>query len=441
MQTSSVHYPRNYSSRAIRELIFSTPQSVLFLGDPARRPKYSEWALRRLGDVLGQSAAGLVFCDSTGGNRIDHQWGSIRDDFDLGPLVALSIRHARNVLEDDGPEHSLSWGGLYDLRLRLSEHHPILRIPEPLYDAWDSDQRTSGERQFDYVDPRLREYQIEMEEIATRHLRRIGAYLPPRTRRVDATAAEFPVTASVVIPVRNREATIADAIQSALSQKTSFGFNVIVVDNHSTDDTGAVVDDIADSRVIHMEPTETDLGIGGCWNKAVFSGECGRIAVQLDSDDLYQDSGVLERLVGTMLDGRFAMLVGAYTTVDFGLSEIPPGLVDHIEWTRDNGHNNVLRINGLGAPRAYDVGVLRRFGFPNVSYGEDYAVGLRISRDYEVGRIFDSVYLCRRWEGNTDSRLPAEAVNRFNAYKDWLRTQEIHARMAMNGSEAGAGLQ
>ena len=439
MQISSVQYPRDRSSRSLHELIFSAPGDVLILADARLNPGFSSRALERMAGVLEDRMAGLVFSDAVGAARIDYQKGSIRDDFDLGPLVAVSVPRARSVLERAEPDQrDWRWGGLYDLRLRLSEAHPLVRIPEPLSEARDPDTRASGERQFDYVDPRLRDYQLEMEAIATAHLRRIGAYLGPRTRRVDPPAPGFPVAASVVIPVRNRETTIRDAIGSALSQKAHFDFNVIVIDNHSTDGTGEAIGSFSDPRVIRIVPPETHLGIGGCWNEAVFSTQCGRVAVQLDSDDLYAGPGVLAHLVHGMMENHFAMLVAAYTTVDFELSEIEPGLVDHREWTAPNGHNNVLRINGFGAPRVFDVSVLRQFGFPNVSYGEDYAAGLRISRDYEIGRIYDSVYQCRRWEGNTDSRLPPELVNRFNAYKDWLRTGEIEARIAMNGREAQA---
>jgi hypothetical protein len=441
VRISPVHYLKDHTSRTIRELVSQASEDILIIGDPRLKPAVSPWALERLANVIQQSDAGLAFCDSDNAARVAYQKGSVRDDFDLGPLVALSVSHSKAVLDQAGsapPE--LLWGGLYDLRLRLAESHPIVHVPEPLCESEDTDQRSSGERQFDYVNPGLRDYQLEMEEIATRHLKRIGAYLEPRTRRVAESVAPFPATASVVIPVRNRESTVGEAIRSALSQETDFEFNVIVVDNHSTDGTGEVIDSIDDSRVVRIVPEEQHLGIGGCWNVALFSDSCGRIAVQLDSDDLYSDERVLRRLVTEMQDNRFAMLVGAYTTVDFELGQILPGLVDHREWTGTNGHNNVLRINGMGAPRVFDVSVLRTIGFPNVSYGEDYAVGLRISREYEVGRVFDSVYLCRRWEGNTDSSLPPEVTNRFNTYKDWLRTQEIEARIAMNARGDTVGL-
>jgi glycosyltransferase involved in cell wall biosynthesis len=269
-----------------------------------------------------------------------------------------------------------------------------------------------------------------METIASAHLKRIGAWLEPRFERPPVPTETFPVRASVIIPVRNRERTILDAVQSVLSQKTNFEFNVIVVDNHSTDRTTEILRGVSDARLVHIVPKRTELRIGGCWNEAIYSTYCGRYAVQLDSDDLYLNDSVLERIVGELESGSYAMVIGSYTMVDFSLSPIPPGLIDHREWTRDNGRNNALRINGLGAPRAFDAAVLRGIGFPNVSYGEDYAVALRISRDYEIGRIYDSVYLCRRWEGNTDSALPLETANRYDAYKDWVRTVEIEARIA-----------
>ena len=359
--------------------------------------------------------------------RIDYQPGSIRDNFEFGPIVGVSVEAAREAGIEDG----LRWGGLYDLRLRISEKHPVVRIPEPLYTASITDARPSGQKQFDYVDPRNRDYQIGMERIATAHLKRIGAWLEPRFESIPSSPSSggrFPVKASVVIPIRNRERTILDAVQSALGQKTDFDFNVIVVDNHSTDGTTEILRGVRDSRLKHMVPERRDLGIGGCWNEAIYSGQCGRYAIQLDSDDLYINDGVLRRIVAEFEAGPYAMVIGSYSMVDFSLKSIPPGLIDHREWTRENGRNNALRINGLGAPRAFDTSILRRFGFPNVSYGEDYAVALRISREYEIGRIYDSVYLCRRWEGNTDSALPLEVANRYDLYKDWLRTMEIRAR-------------
>jgi glycosyltransferase involved in cell wall biosynthesis len=267
-----------------------------------------------------------------------------------------------------------------------------------------------------------------MERIATEHLKRIGAYLEPDFQPVPVTSDRFPVRASVVIPIRNRERTVLDAVKSVLGQKTDFDFNVIVVDNHSTDRTTELLRSVADRHLVHLIPERRDLGIGGCWNEAIYSERCGRYAVQLDSDDLYAHENVLQRIVNELKSGPYAMVIASYTMVDFALKEISPGLIDHREWTRENGRNNALRINGLGAPRAFDTAIVRRIGFPNVSYGEDYAVALRISRDYEIGRIYDSVYQCRRWEGNTDTALPLETANRYDAYKDWIRTTEIRAR-------------
>jgi len=381
--------------------------------------------LERITQVIRDTGSGWVYADGVSQPRIDYQTGSIRDGFDFGPLVGVSVQAARNA----GIDSAWRWGGLYDLRLRLSETHAIVRIPEPLYSQSIVDARPTGEKQFDYVDPRNRDYQIEMETIATAHLKRIGAWLPPHFERVPAAEEAFPVKASVVIPVRNRERTILDAVQSALGQRADFEFNVLVVDNHSTDRTTELLRGISDSRIRRIIPERRDLGIGGCWNEAIYSKDCGQYVIQLDSDDLYINENVLRRIVGQLEAGPYAMVIGSYTMVDFSLREIPPGLINHGEWSRENGRNNALRVNGLGAPRAFNTSVLRRIGFPNVSYGEDYAVALRLSRDYEIGRIYDSVYLCRRWEGNSDSALPVEIANRYDSYKDWLRTVEIQARM------------
>jgi hypothetical protein len=416
--------PADHSASTIRHLIATCGSDILLIGDSRVAIEPGPAAEGRLQNVMHDTGAGMLFADAVNHARINYQPGSIRDAFDFGPLIAVSVPAARTV----GLDADAKWGGLYDLRLRLSQKYPIIRIPEPLYAASALDSRSSGEKQFDYVDPRNREYQIEMERIATAHLKRIGAFLDPQFESVPKPTNQFPVKASVVIPVRNRERTVAEAIASALDQQADFDFNVLVIDNHSTDKTTAILKGIGDSRLVHIVPERRDLGIGGCWNQAIYSAQCGRYVVQLDSDDLYANDTALDRIVAELERGPYAMVVGAYTMVDFSLNQIAPGLVDHREWSRDNGRNNALRINGFGAPRAFDTEVLRRTGFPNVSYGEDYAVALRISRQYEIGRIYDSVYLCRRWEGNSDSALPLDVANRYDAYKDWIRTVEIAAR-------------
>jgi hypothetical protein len=418
-------YPSDQSSASFRKLLNDASSDVLFIGDPRVNIEPGPRMFERMSGVIRESGAGLVYSDAVGHPRIDYQRGSIRDTFDFGPVVAISLEAARA----SGLESDWRWGAFYDLRLRISENYPIVRIPELLYAASITDSRPTGERQFDYVDPRNREYQIEMEQVATRHLKRAGAYLAPQFKTIPTPHETFPVKASVVIPVRNRERTILDAVGSALAQKTKFEFNVIVIDNHSTDRTTEILRGVRDPRLVHIIPGRQDLGIGGCWNDAIYSAQCGRFAVQLDSDDLYINDAVLARVVSELEEGPYAMVVGSYTMVDFSLKQLPPGVIDHREWTRENGRNNALRINGLGAPRAFDTSILRHIGFPNVSYGEDYAVGLRICREYEIGRIYDSIYLCRRWEGNTDNALPLETANRYDFYKDWLRTIEFAARI------------
>ena len=416
-------YLSDFSSASISDVLQNATGEVVFLADPRVRIEARPVMFERLAQEV-KSGAGLAYSDSENHARIDYSIGSIRDNFDFGPVVAIGVSAARKVWEGG----TTQWAGLYDLRLRLSEKFPVQHVAQPLYASAVLDTRTSGERQFDYVDPRNRDYQIEMEQVATAHLRRIGAWLSPEFRAVPRSKDPFPVEASVIIPVRNRERTILDAVRSVLSQSTEFPFNVIVVDNHSTDQTTEILKGVRDSRLVHLIPEQKDLAIGGCWNTALSSRNCGRYAVQLDSDDLYSSEHSLSRIVEALKAGPYAMVIGSYTMVNFKLEEIPPGLIDHREWTRDNGRNNALRINGLGAPRAFDTAVVRSIGFPNVSYGEDYAVGLQISRDYEIGRIYESVYLCRRWEGNSDSALPLETVNRYDAYKDSLRTNEILAR-------------
>ena len=404
-------------------------------------------ALERLVQVADDTEAGWLYSDFRERNGteindhplIDYQTGSVRDNFDFGALVLISRLAAQVSLQEYGAvTDNVRWGGLYDLRLKLSTDYDIVRVPEPLYTRTAVDTRASGERLFDYVDPRQRAYQIEMEQLATEHLQRLNAWLIPEFAAVPASTETFPVKASIIIPVRNRAKTIADAVRSACTQQADFAFNIIVVDNHSTDGTTELLRGLAaqNESLIHLIPTRTDLGIGGCWNEALYSTQCGRYAVQLDSDDIYSGSDTLARVVAEFERGRYAMVIGSYTIVDFDLNELPPGLIDHREWTRDNGRNNALRINGLGAPRAFDTAVLCQIGLPNVSYGEDYAVALRLSRTYEIGRIYDSLYYARRWSGNSDSALPLATANRYDSYKDRLRTIEIEARRQFNAKAA-----
>lgn len=440
----TVTLPAANSAADINSLIGSATTDFLLVSLSGSNITPGARALERLIQTADDLGAALVYSDfrersadgtTTDHPLIDYQSGAIRDNFDFGSLFLISVRAAKRALADHGPVPAdVRFGGLYDLRLKLSTDFPIVRLPEPLYLRSVVDDRVSGERIFDYVDPRNRDYQIEMEKIATEHLRRIGALLEPVFTPVPACSEEFPVRASVIIPVRNREKTVGDAVRSVLSQKTDFSFNVIIVDNHSSDGTTDVLRALAseDPRVIHIIPERTDYGIGGCWNEGVFSPSCGRYAVQLDSDDIYSDEKTLATMVDAFEDGRYAMVIGSYTTVDFELRELPPGLIDHKEWTRDNGRNNALRINGLGAPRAFDVSVLRNFGLPDVSYGEDYAIALRLSRDYEIGRVYRSVYYARRWSGNSDSALPLLTMNRYDFYKDRIRTLELEARRRRN---------
>ena len=361
---------------------------------------------------------------------IDCQKGSLRDDFDFGSVLVFrtaSFRMAVRAMQTDR-----RWGALYDLRLRMKT---IVHVNEYLYTEVETDSRRSGEKQFDYVDPKNREVQIEMEAICTEHLKRIGAWLKPEFKDVPVAGnAGFSVTATVVIPVFNRIRTVKDAVESALSQKCDFPFNVIVVDNHSTDGTTALLEEMAadDGRLVHVIPSRHDLGIGGCWNVAVHHEACGEYAVQLDSDDVYSGPDTLAKVVGAFREQKCAMVVGTYQMTDFSMNPMPPGVIDHREWTEDNGRNNALRINGLGAPRAFWTPLLRTLNLPNTSYGEDYALGLRISREYRIGRIYDVLYCCRRWEGNSDAALDIEKLNSNNLYKDRIRTWELEARLRMN---------
>ena len=359
---------------------------------------------------------------------IDCQKGALRDDFDFGSVLvfrASSFKRAVRAMKLDR-----QWGALYDLRLRMKN---IVHINEYLYTEIETDLRKSGEKQFDYVDPKNRAVQIEMEEICTEHLKRTGAWLAPEFKEPEAGEQTFPVTATVVIPVYNRIRTVKDAVESALGQQCDFPFNVIVVDNHSTDGTTELLAQMAakDSRLVHVVPAKYDLCIGGCWNLAVHHEMCGEFAVQLDSDDVYSGPDTLTKVVDTFREQKCAMVVGTYQMTDFSMNPIPPGIIDHREWTETNGRNNALRINGLGAPRAFWTPLLRKLNLPNTSYGEDYALGLRICREYRIGRIYDVLYCCRRWEGNSDAALDIERVNANNLYKDRIRTWELEARKAL----------
>ena len=396
-------------------------------------------ALDRIISIAQDTKADMLYADHyriVEGQRVKHpvidcQQGALRDDFDFGSVLVFRTssfkRAVRSMTED------YQWGALYDLRLRMKN---IVHINEYLYTEVETDNRKSGEKQFDYVDPKNRDVQIEMEKICTEHLKRIGAWLPPVFKEVSFNAPDFPVTASVIIPVYNRVRTVKDAVESALAQKCDFAYNVIVVDNHSTDGTTELLSEMAskDTRIVHLIPSKYDLGIGGCWNLAVHSEWCGEFAVQLDSDDVYSGPDTLGKIVDAFHEQKCAMVVGTYQMTDFNMNPIPPGVIDHREWTEENGRNNALRINGLGAPRAFWTPLLRTINLPNTSYGEDYALGLRISREYRIGRIYDVLYCCRRWEGNSDAALDIDRVNANNLYKDRIRTWELAARSAMKAT-------
>jgi len=403
-------------------------------------PLLTSTGLQRLVNCCEDSGAVLAYSDYFDRRSdkslhnhplLDYQAGSLRDDFDFGPILLLNGKNLSSLgrtIENETPD--LQYGGWYDLRLRLCQLGQLLHLPEPLYQLPELGQLPTSQKLFDYVDPQNRAIQFELEQVATTYLKRIGACLAQPVAAPREDGRTYPQKASIIIPVKNRAQTIGDAVESALSQKTTFDFNVIVVDNFSDDGTTQILAEKAkqDKRLVHLIPKSSDLAIGGCWNEAIYSNACGRFAVQLDSDDIYDGTSVLERVINEFDKNPYALVIGSYTTVDFNIAPLSPGLIDHKEWTDSNGHNNALRIAGLGAPRAFHVPTLRTIGFPNVSYGEDYAVVLRLSRTYRVGRIYDSLYWCRRWEENTDSSLSLELSNRYAAYKDKLRTIEIAAR-------------
>lgn len=432
------------STAAMKEIAAAATDEYTLITLSDHTVEFNYQGRERMEKLLRDSGSAMVYSDYFGSGDdgkpshhplIAYSEGGIRDDFDFGKIAMISTPLLKEtVSEMTGDYEAAGW---YDLRLRLSRKGKLLHIPEPLYTAYQTD--AMGEKaHFAYVDPRNRTSQIEMEEVATSHLAAIGALVTPDSRRhIDLSAGEFPVEASVIIPVRNRRRTIADAVKSALGQTPPFEFNVIVVDNRSTDGTGEILRGIAasDPRLHIIDTTTTpyaSLGIGGCWNLAINSEKCGRYAVQLDSDDLYSRPDVLETVVRKFRDEKCGMVIGSYTLTDIEGNILPPGLIDHAEWTDKNGANNALRINGLGAPRAFFTPLAREIAFPDVSYGEDYSMELAVSRDYRIGRIYESLYLCRRWEDNTDHALPIEKINRNNLYKDFIRTTEIETRIRRN---------
>ena len=431
-----VHFEQ---TATLREIVTTIDSPYVFFYTKYPTPRLGEHAQKRFLQVAQATGAVMLYSDyyteqdgsQTAHPTIDYQLGSVRDDFDFGSILLFRTDVLKKVISEMDTEYNFA--ALYDLRLRLSREGLIFRIPEFLYSEKEHDPRRSGEKQFDYVNPRNREVQIEMEQAFTAHLKAIGAYLPPVFKTVPFQDEHFETEVSVIIPVRNREKTIAEAIRSVFSQQTNFKYNILVIDNHSTDGTTEILQELSsDKRLIHIIPQENDLGIGGCWNKGICHEKCGKFAIQLDSDDLYKDESTLQKIVDTFYKESCAMVIGTYLMTDFQLNEIPPGIIDHKEWTPENGKNNALRINGLGAPRAFYTPILRDIKLPNTSYGEDYAIGLRISREYKIGRIYDVIYLCRRWEGNSDAALSTEKVNRNNFYKDRIRTWEIKGRIQMH---------
>lgn len=422
------------SSNTINRIIErSTTEYILFILTQ-ELIELEEQALERFIQICDMTSAGIVYSDfnmisenkSENISLINYQEGSLRDDFDFGKLVLINKKAAVKNIALKG---NYKFAGFYDLRLQISKCYSIVRIPEILYSVRENSFFINNSSQFDYVNPKNFTAQQEFEKCVTEYLSDTGALIRNVFDNVDLTNEHFKFEASVIIPVKNRVNTIGQAIQSVLAQKTSFNFNLIIVDNHSTDGTTDLIRNFdSNPGVFHIIPEEINLQIGGCWNKAIYNENCGRFAVQLDSDDLYSDEFTLQKIVDKFYEENCAMVIGAYILTDINLNEIPPGIIDHKEWTDENGRNNALRVNGLGAPRAFFTPVIRKTGFPNVSYGEDYAVGLAISRNFRIGRIYEPLYLCRRWEGNSDSEISQEKQNQNNIYKDWLRTMELYAR-------------
>jgi len=427
--------PLRASTKSVKQVADAADTEYTLIYTRQTELSWVRFGLERLEQIASDSSAAMIYADHFDGEApapvIDYQQGSLRDDFDFGGVQLYRTSALKEAASKMDAEYEFA--GLYDLRLRVSEIGPLVHVNEFLYYELETDRRKSGEKLFDYVDPRNRGVQVEMEAACTAHLKRIGGYLEPKFKEVDLNSVPFEVEASVVIPCRNRVKTIGDALRSALSQETDFPYNVIVVDDNSTDGTVDVIKSFLDDpKLIYIAQDKTYHAIGGNWNAALHHPRCGRFALQLDSDDMYSGSDTVQMFVDAFREQGCAMVVGTYRITDFDLNELPPGIIDHREWTPDNGRNNALRINGLGAPRGFWTPLLREINFPTTKYGEDYAVALRVCREYRIGRIYDVMYNCRRWGGNSDGALDIEAVNRNNLYKDRIRTWELQARIALN---------
>ena len=438
MEIKRFDVPARTSTRRIKEIAAAadTPWTLLYTRDT--KLEWVRFGQERILQIAEDAGAAMIYADHFNGSEpapvIDCQSGSVRDDFDFGGVQIYRsslLKEAAARMDSD-----YEFAGLYDLRLRVSEMGPLVHANELLYYEIETDTRSSGEKLFDYVDPRNRAVQVEMEQACTAYLKRIGGWLSPESfKDVDLDSEPFEVEASVVIPCRNRVRTIGDAIRSALDQETSFPYNVIVVDDNSDDGTVDVIKSfLGNPKLIYIAQDKSYHAIGGNWNAALHHPACGKFALQLDSDDMYSDSHTVQRFVDAFREQKCAMVVGTYRITDFELNELPPGIIDHREWTPDNGRNNALRVNGLGAPRGFWTPLLRKINFPTTKYGEDYAVALRISREYRIGRIYEVMYNCRRWTGNSDGNLDVESVNRNNFYKDKIRSWELQARISLNKS-------
>ena len=427
------------STDAVRDIAAAATAPFTMIYTKTTALRFGRFALERFLAVAEDTCAALVYADhfnEADGERkfapvIDYQFGSLRDDFDFGSVLIYrtsALQEAVSRMDED-----YDFAGLYDLRLKVSQRGSLVHINEYLYYEVETDTRKSGEKIFDYVDPKNRAVQIEMEKACTRHLKDIGGYLEPVFKQITFSDEAFACEASVVIPCKNRVRTIGDALSSALTQKTNFQYSVIVVDDNSEDGTVEVIRKFMDDpKLIYIAQDKAYHAIGGNWNAALHHPKCGKFAIQLDSDDVYADENTVQKIVDAFYAQNCAMVIGTYRMTNFHMETIPPGIIDHKEWTPENGRNNALRINGLGAPRAFYVPMIRSINFPTTKYGEDYAVGLRVSREYQIGRIYDVIYDCRRWDDNSDASLDVEKMNANNFYKDRLRTWELQARVALN---------